>query len=796
MSVSIRARSLMLVVLASAALTIGGCSRAKYRLQADYDAYELIGERNADPRWQANDYTIDLDPRSRFFDSYDPDRSPMPQDDPASHQYMEVVDGMKGWKHWYDNGERLDLENPAWRESLSDYVNVEEDGALKLDIDTAVRLAYLHSPSHQNQLETLYLSALDVSAERFRLDTQFFGGYDARYAHNGSLIPPALRFDPVVGRFVINPAIDGVENNRLTLGRPFGASPVFSMERRFATAGEILVGFANSFVFEFTGGDANLSTSLANFSVIQPLLRGAGKDIALEQLTFVERGLLSNLRAYSQFRQGFYTQVAIGELGVSGPQRAGADTILQSFGGEGFVGGYTGLLQQLQQIRNSEDNLSLQLRTLERLEAFLDVGLIDLVQVEQFRQSVEDQRANLLLNRNFFELALDRYKSNTLGLPPDQPIALDDGLIRQFQLIPRKATAVQNSIVDLQDIVGNLPDDVDFESIREVIARLQTIVEPVRQQLEDTRVDLAGMDQAAPSRERTMTQIGIEAFKQDRMKLESTLVDLDARLMAATTSLNVLQEGLPQQDRNAIARRLVVWLNNLSRVVERSILVQARARLEAVAVERVKLQPRDAFDIALANRLDFMNGRAALVDSWRLIQFNADALQSVVNVTAGGELRTARNNPFSFRAPTGSVRLGLEVDAPFTRLLERKRVSRIAHRLPKKSPPVHPITRLAPSGTSRAASTSGATSHEPRNSTTGRRDRDSTCRSYSSGAGGTASASAARSARRTVRPHGGPPAAGSPIRPTDDAGQLHERLAKLLRNPNAAVARIGCDGTG
>jgi hypothetical protein len=91
----------------------------------------------------------------------------------------------------------------------------------------------------------------------------------------------------------------------------------------------------------------------------------------------------------------------------------------------------------------------------------------------------------------------------------------------------------------------------------------------------------------------------------------------------------------------------------------------------AVTVETIDLSSRDALGIALANRLDFMNARAALVDSWRLIQFNADALQSVLNVTASGEIRTARNNAVSFRAPTGNLRLGLEFDAPFTRLLER-----------------------------------------------------------------------------------------------------------------------------
>ena len=229
------------------------------------------------------------------------------------------------------------------------------------------------------------------------------------------------------------------------------------------------MGFANSFVFEFTGNDANLAASLANFSLVQPLLRGAGKDIALEQLTFVERALLADLRAYHQYRQGFYTQVAIGELGVIGPQRGGGGTNLLSFSGQGGVGGYVGLLQQLQQIRNTEDNLSLQLRTLAQLEALLDVGVIDLVQVDQFRQSIESERARLLQSHNSFQLSLDRYKTDTLGLPPDLPIELDDSLIRQFQLVAREATAVQDSIIALRDRVGQLPDDAGVEPIRQVL---------------------------------------------------------------------------------------------------------------------------------------------------------------------------------------------------------------------------------------------------------------------------------------------------------------------------------------
>ena len=505
------------------------------------------------------------------------------------------------------------------------------------------------------------------------MDTQFFGGYDVRYAHNGSLIPPQLTYSPLLKRFVILPAIDGagVENNRLTVGRPFAANPALQAQRRFATAGELLVGFANSFVFEFTGGDANLAASLANFSFIQPLLRGAGKDIALEQLTLEERTLLANLRAYGQYRQGFYTQVAIGELGVTGPQRGGTGTLLQSFSGQGGLGGYLGLLQQLQEIRNSENNLSLQLRTLDRLEALLEFDFIDLVQVDQFRQNIERDRSNLLLQRNALELALDRFKTSTLGLPPDMPIKLDDSLIRQFQLVPNEATAIQDSIVELQRHVGSLPDAPEVEVLARALDDASQLVEPVRQLFDRVRQDLARMDEVMPTREQEMPDEERQRSQLDRTQLGKQLAKREQEFAAATAKLQSLQDGLSAQTRGTTARLLVPWVAEFLQLVERLVLVPARARLETVTVDSLELKSGEAFRIALANRLDFMNGRAALVDRWRLIQVQADALQSVLNVTGSGDLRTARNNPVSFRAPTASLRFGLEFDAPFTRLLER-----------------------------------------------------------------------------------------------------------------------------
>jgi len=483
-----------------------------------------------------------------------------------------------------------------------------------------------------------------VTTERFRLDTQFFGGYDAKYNHNGS-----LKSDQLI----------------------VGADPTLQAQRKFANAGQLLVGFANSFVVEFGSNGTNFISSLANFSFIQPLLRSAGRDIALEQLTFVERALLANLRAYNQYRQGFYTQVAIGELGVAGPQRGGGGTVIAGFSGQGGVGGYIGLLQQLQRIRNTEDNLSLQERTLDRLVAFQEIGVIDLVQVDQFWQSIENERADLLQIHNSFELTLDYYKTGTLGLPPDLPIELDDSLIRQFQLVAREATAVEDAIVELQDRVGELPDDVRIELIRQVLTDTLPLVESVRRQLDDVSPDLVRMEEAVPAREQTMTDEKKILFQSDREHLHEGLADLKQQFEQVQAELKTIRDGLSENTRKATFDKTVVWLTDLLRLVQGSTLVQARARLETVSVETIALDSQEAFAIALANRMDFMNGRAALVDSWRSIQIDADALQSVLNVTVNGDIRTTRNNPVSFRDSAGNLRMGLEFDAPFTRLLER-----------------------------------------------------------------------------------------------------------------------------
>jgi hypothetical protein len=85
----------------------------------------------------------------------------------------------------------------------------------------------------------------------------------------------------------------------------------------------------------------------------------------------------------------------------------------------------------------------------------------------------------------------------------------------------------------------------------------------------------------------------------------------------------------------------------------------------------VDLSPEEALQIARGNRRDWMNARADLVDTWRQIEIRANALRSGLDVTFSGDINTTDNNPVRFRSSTGRLRVGLEFDAPLTRLAER-----------------------------------------------------------------------------------------------------------------------------
>ena len=176
-----------------------------------------------------------------MFDPDDPDCPPMPPDDPISHQLMNCVDCKPGAPCWKHAPHTPYADNPNWEEFLPR----NDEGQVVLDLQGAVQMALLQSTDYQQQLETLYLSSLDVTFERFRFDTQFFGGQShlLRDARAGSR--RACRADRA----------------------SWALTPLdFEARKLTTTGGELVVGLANSLVWQFAGTTTNTKQHAAGLS--------------------------------------------------------------------------------------------------------------------------------------------------------------------------------------------------------------------------------------------------------------------------------------------------------------------------------------------------------------------------------------------------------------------------------------------------------------------------------------------------------------------------------------------------
>ncbi len=675
----------MLLALAVAST---GCNRSFYRQQADNEVYGLVQSVPATPLWSMPNFTIQPDPRARFFDPYNPDCEPMPPDDPYSHQLMHYVDHMRGYPCWHKCGDTPYVENPSWLA----YVPFDEQGQVEMDLDSSVEIARLQSRDYQSQLEQLYLSALDVTFERFRFDAQFFGGNSTFYTADGR--------------------VRGGGRSRSILN----TDNALEMRKLNAAGGELLVGFANSFVWQFSSNDTYTANSLLNFNIIQPLLRGAGRARVLERLTFSERVLLANIRQMEQWRRGFYVEVTTGRDAGSGPSRrggffggaglegftgvgSGGFGRVGGFGGGGLqgggftggagaaqAGGFIGLLQSQREIDNRRANVVALRDSLAQLEAAYDAGRIDRFQVDLARQALYNAQSQLINSEAALQSTLDGFKV-VIGLPPALPVRINDPMLDRFNLIDPRLTAVQDAVGRLLDELRNPDPAAPLPQWEPLLPRLADAQSLALSQLEIVRNDLEILEQSLSERRLSLEKLAqrgdviedqfeldafsIAALDRRATEIRKDVESLAARIEAQPAALAELRDQGPGADPRDFQTRLIAYLTDLSGNLLELSLVQARARLDSFTLVPVEMDETTAMQIASENRRDWMNARASLVDTWRLIEFNANDLLAGLNLVFSGDLGTTDDNPFRFRDTNGRLRVGMQFDAPLTRLRER-----------------------------------------------------------------------------------------------------------------------------
>ena len=657
------------ISLIAVLLVVVGCSRTMYRRQADRDVFRLVGEKQemlglGDDAFRS----LGGNPESRFFDDGDPDHPRRPKDDPLSRLLMKRVAGKRGASAW--EGPEASGSEDRWREAISALPR-DGAGAVILDLPTVVRLSRLNSREFQSEREDLYLSALDVSLERFQFSPQLAAGASG---------------------------IRQVSARDASGVRPESSSVLTDGSVRWlsATGGQLIAGFANSFVYDFRSGTT--ADSLVNFSVVQPLMRLGGRVRVLEGLTQAERTLLANVRQMDQYQRGFYVRMVAGRNGGDGPVRSAA------VGGAGLgvlagtpsgrtgaprADGFLGLLEEQQRIRNLEANVARLRESLDQIAAAFDAGRISSrLQVDQARQALFNSQSSLLASSAAYRTRVDSFKVD-MGLPPSMEVVLKDGLLDRLSTSNPGAIELDRRIARALRRLRNVEDTSSVRSIGEGLRDFLRLEKGFRDLLESSRRDMAALKRVYPWRraqlDRLMKSPLIEELSLERGRLDgAALADrvegcavrlrqseeqVDGFTMRVESVLKSL-EGLGVDEARAEALELG---GDISALLLGLSLNQTSIRLETATLQRVQVDEASAMGIAEECRLDWMNVRARQVDAWRRIAVRANDLQSVLDFGVDGSLGTVRDNAASFGMSTATLRGRLRFDTPLNRFSERNR---------------------------------------------------------------------------------------------------------------------------
>lgn len=544
----------------------------------------------------------------------------------------------RGSSVWRERGSLADVEYSHWQSFLPR----NTEGAVTLNRQSSMELALLHSREYQTAVEGVYLDALPVSLERFNFDTQWTGGAGLLATRRGDGQVP-----------------DGSTDLALTDSLGF--------RHQFASGGQLLADLSNAMVWEFSGGNIS-SSSLLSFQFLQPLMRGAFREVQLESLTQSERELLYSVRDFARFRQTFFI-----------------DTV----GGRGYLG----LLEVAQNIRNQESNLVSLRRNLEEHEALAAAGLVSQFQVDQVYQDYEQGRLSLLTAQAAYETALDQYKLQ-LGLPPTLEAGLDDSDLRQFQLsnplldqLTSRNETVRVELLQFDE--ATLPDTEHLTSAHDALAVILAESLPIVREVEGELANWTARLEA----ERTTIEMLEPADErrsefERRAELASRLASILDELVedAGTTEAQLTQafEFISGNDRvNALKTLHLVSGETLRQLVTDLFVVQTQVRVFLVDVRPLEMSEARALFVAEQFRLDLRNEQARVVDAYRRTEVAADLLEADLDLALRADLGTDpnRRHPLRFDSSASRLSAGLQFDGPLNRMAERNtwRASQIAY---------------------------------------------------------------------------------------------------------------------
>ncbi len=278
-----------------------------------------------------------------------------------------------------------------------------------LTLQQVVEIATKYNREYQNQKESLYLSALDLTLTRHRYAMQWFGTVDAEYLKAA-----------------------GVEDNTVGSGAGFNQTLLLG---KGITVG---AGLAIDWV-RFLSGDSHTTLgSVLSATLAVPLLgSGAGKA-DLENLTQAELNVLYRIRSFNRYRKTFVV---------------------------GIINEYYRVLQQEERVAISEASYQRQIESTNQLRMEVEVGQRAQSDADEAEQRLLTVRNNLVSAQQNYEQTLDNFKIR-LSFPTDAIIRLDPNELQALETIgisqPEYIVedAIEMALVRRLDLV-NTRDELD-----------------------------------------------------------------------------------------------------------------------------------------------------------------------------------------------------------------------------------------------------------------------------------------------------------------------------------------------
>ncbi len=370
---------LLMVMLAATLFALSGCglTASMYRKSAEKSADKIVNKKSEKLFGTSSNFNIERPSdilRKRLL---------VEQDLPQSGKASLGADNLEKISFWPESKYPVSKRSGA----SEDGITIEKGKTLKLSLMQALEVGAQNSSEYQGMKEKVFQAALDVDLQRDRY------GFTLGAEGDSSL----------------------QADNRITDTNPTGktiktesSSGTLSLSKQFKYGAKLTTSVISSVgidIVSLLSGDKVTARGITgDASISIPLLRGAGRHIAAEQLTQAEQSLIYALYQFERYKKTFAVQV---------------------------VTNYLNVLQQSDQIDNAAENYRNLITSTRRTEHLSDAGRATVVEVNQSLQQELNARVQWINAIQQYDSRLDSFKT-MLGLPADADVELDRAVLKDL----------------------------------------------------------------------------------------------------------------------------------------------------------------------------------------------------------------------------------------------------------------------------------------------------------------------------------------------------------------------------